>query len=101
MEHIDAAVRALWPDAPVRAADDAGRWLRAEGADGASVYLQVYAWSDDCRPHYLVARVIRGGAVDQQRFVCLDEAVAALRTHCCAGAANRAVVHAGRETQTR
>lgn len=81
---IGAEVRSLWPDAPVRAADPVGRWLRA-APDGARAYLQAHAWDRECRLHYLVARVAGGATSDQRRFVRLEEAVDALHA-LCAGA---------------
>jgi len=86
VRNLNADVRSLWPDAPVRAADPVGRWLRAAAPDGASVYLQVYAWDDDSYPHYVLARVAGGAAADQRRFVRLEEAVDALRSLCAASA---------------
>jgi hypothetical protein len=79
MERLIDEVRALWPDAPVAEADPAGRWLSFADRDGRTVYLQRYAWDENCRPHYLLVTARGEGAVEQRRFVDLVEAIGPLK----------------------
>jgi hypothetical protein len=79
MQRIDYELRLLWPDAPMRECDPTGRWVSFAAVDGRTIYLQRYAWDEECRPHYLVVATAGEGEVEQHRFVRLDEAVDQLR----------------------
>jgi hypothetical protein len=79
VQQIDAELRALWPDAPLRESDPTGRWVSFSALDGRTIYLQRYAWDEECQPHYLLVASAGDGEVEQRRFVRLDEAVDQLR----------------------
>ena len=76
---MEAAVLALWPEAPIAARSDDGRWLRFDRHPHGVVYLQRYAWEEPCTPHFLVVACGPTGGVRQEKHVTLVEAVADLR----------------------
>jgi hypothetical protein len=78
MERVVDEVLALWPQAPVVEQDPAGRWVSFLASDGRTIYLERYAWDENCRPHYLVVATRGEGAVEQQRFVDLADVIGPL-----------------------
>ena len=72
-------LRVIWPDAPACDVDPGGRWLRFDGPDGATVYLQRYAWDDVSRPDFLVAWCHGDEPADQRRFGDFADAVDGVR----------------------
>jgi len=71
---VSDLVRAIQSRGVPYEASPSGRWVKLLTPHGEVVYLQEYAWSNDCRKHYLVF-TSRNDIGSQRMVANLDEAV--------------------------